>query len=328
MEFRPLKNYVHLSVGPTVGKCVAVTATRLRSSKSKLQKPCEKPCDFFKDAKHWSNHYAEMRHQTLSIIGGVYLITIVQFSPTGNTAYLARRLGQLLQTTHIYALEHTDPTTMHNAEKLVILFPIHAFNAPTTVLRFVRALPQGRFNSISLISVGCNDSWANMAASLEVKKILTDKLYPIVVDETIAMPLTFIMGFPLDVVKSQLVTAHKTIELLASHITKGVVSQKHVPLKARVLSKIGKMEPWAARLFGLELHANKSCTRCGLCVKECPEGNIRLTERGALKFSLKCIMCLRCIYSCPVKAIAPRISKFIPIKNGYSIDNYVGKNAE
>jgi len=251
------------------------------------------------------------------------MFTIVQFSPTGNAAYIANRLSKLLKTTHIYALEHTDPATLLDSEQLVILFPIHGFNAPITVLRFVRALPQGKFKKISLISVGCNDLWMNNGASLEVKKILTDKSYPIVVDETIAMPLTIIMSFPEDVVKSQLEKANKTIGILASQILNGVVSHKEIPFKAHMLSKIGKIEPFAARLFGLELHAKKSCTQCGLCVRECPESNIKFTDRGNIKFGFKCIMCMRCIYNCPQKSIVPRISKFIPIKNGYSIEHFV-----
>jgi hypothetical protein len=32
---------------------------------------------------------------------------------------------------------------------------------------------------------------------------------------------------------------------------------------------------------------------------------------------------MRCIYNCPEEAISPRISKFIPIKKGYSLSKYI-----
>lgn len=256
------------------------------------------------------------------------MFTIVQFSPTGNTAYLAKQLRKQLKTTHSYALEHTDPTTLHASEHLVILFPIHGFNAPKTVRRFTKDLPPGRFKKISLIGVGCNDLWINDGASMDIRNILTDKAYPIVVDETIAMPLTFVLRFPDDLVKTQIEKANRTIEILASHILNGVVSHKRIPFKAHLISKVGKIEPVAAKFFGLELYAKKSCIQCGLCVKECPERNIKLNVEGKIKFGFNCIMCMRCIYNCPQKAITPRISKFIPIKNGYSIDQFVLEDSE
>ncbi len=254
------------------------------------------------------------------------MFTIVQFSPTGNAAYIANRLSQLLETKTVHALEHTSPSALGDSEHLVILFPIHGFNAPKTVVRFAKALPPGKYKNISLIAIGCNDLWMNAAASKEIKKILTDKSYPIVVDETIAMPLTFIMSFSDNLIKIQLEKANETIEILSDHIKKCNVSHKEIPFKSRILSKIGKVESFAARFFGLELYAKKNCTKCGLCVRECPENNIKLNDRGKVKFGFKCIMCMRCIYNCPQKSIAPRISKFIPIKSGYSIKDIVSKN--
>lgn len=254
------------------------------------------------------------------------MFTIVQFSPTGNTAYIAHRLSESLKTTQIHALEHTVPDTLVNSEHLVLLFPIHGFNAPKTVLRFVKALPKDKFRKVSLIGVGCNDQWMNHGASLEIRKILTNKSYPIIVDETLAMPLTMIMRFPDDVVQAQIEKVNIIIPILANHILNGVVTQQVIAFKSRVLSKVGKIKPVAARFFGLELQANKNCTQCGLCVKECPERNIKLNDRGKLHFGFKCMMCLRCIYHCPQKSIAPRISKFIPIKNGYSIKQFIEAN--
>ena len=107
-----------------------------------------------------------------------------------------------------------------------------------------------------------------------------------------------------------------------------VVSYKRIQFKSYLLSKIGKIEPVAAGFFGAELYAKKSCNQCGQCVRECPEHNIRLKDNGKIRFGFKCMMCMRCIYNCPQKSITPKISKFIPIKNGYSIDRYVSKGAQ
>ncbi len=251
------------------------------------------------------------------------MFTIVQFSPTGNTAYIAKLLSDHLESTPVYALEHTAPDAMDNSEHLIILYAIHAFNAPKTVVRFIRALPANKFKKISLIGVGCNDIWVNFGASKEIREILRSKSYEIIVDEIIAMPLTFIMSFPEEVIKNQLDHARKTIENLAENIRASRVSERQIPFKSLIVHQIGRVEPHAARLFGLELHANKNCIECGTCVRECPEGNIKMKDNEKIKFGFKCIMCMRCIYNCPANAISPRISKFIPLKNGYSIDEYL-----
>jgi ferredoxin len=44
------------------------------------------------------------------------------------------------------------------------------------------------------------------------------------------------------------------------------------------------------------------CTECGLCVRQCPRGNIRATESGIV-FGENCDTCFRCIHHCPTEAI-------------------------
>lgn len=51
---------------------------------------------------------------------------------------------------------------------------------------------------------------------------------------------------------------------------------------------------------GLVPKPNKSCIRCGLCVKKCPVQAITLTT--FLADSAKCISCMRCVKGCPVDA--------------------------
>ncbi len=44
------------------------------------------------------------------------------------------------------------------------------------------------------------------------------------------------------------------------------------------------------------------CTECLLCVRDCPEENIRF-ENGKIVFGNTCDLCLRCIHHCPTEAI-------------------------
>ena len=92
-------------------------------------------------------------------------------------------------------------------------------------------------------------------------------------------------------------------------------------MKSRIISFVGKVESPAARLFGLELHAKKTCISCAICWENCPMDNIKQSKKDKPKFGFNCSMCLRCVYDCPTHAITPYISKFILIKSGYKLSD-------
>ena len=253
------------------------------------------------------------------------MYTIIYFSPTGNVLHLAKLLAEELKSPveNILPLEFTDPLQLENNEHLVLLYPVHGFNAPKTVKRFVKSLPPGLFEFVSLIAVGCSTGWANGAVSSELRKSLGKKDYSIVVDEIMAMPLTFIMNFPDDLNLRLIAESELKISGLCSSISEKKSSDKKVLFKSQILNFVGKIEGAAAPLFGLELHANNSCTSCGTCWSNCPAKNIQEKSNGKPGFGFNCTMCMRCIYNCPEKAISPRFSKFIPIKNGYTLSKYI-----
>ncbi|MCP4313879.1 MAG: hypothetical protein GY790_21705 [Bacteroidetes bacterium] len=252
------------------------------------------------------------------------MYTIIYFSPTGNVLHLAKLLAAELKSSErdILPLEFTHPKKLESNKHLVLLYPVHGFNAPRTVKRFVNSLPPGLYEAVSLIAVGCAGNWLNGAVSSGLRKSLVKKEYPIVVDEDLAMPLTFIMNFPDDLNQKLITKSEKKIADLCRRIMALDPSEREVPFKSKMVNFMGKAESPAARLFGLELHANNDCTSCGTCWTNCPQQNIKQKSNGKPGFGFNCIMCMRCIYNCPQKAISPRISKFIPIKGGYTLSKY------
>ena len=55
-----------------------------------------------------------------------------------------------------------------------------------------------------------------------------------------------------------------------------------------------------SRLFRVN---KKKCTACGLCVQECPTGNITEDENGRPIWGRNCLLCLYCEMHCPDEAI-------------------------
>ena len=252
------------------------------------------------------------------------MYSLIYFSPTGNVRHLAKMLANRLdsQSVEILALEFIEADQLTNNEHLVLLYPIHGFNAPRNVKRFVKRLPPSLYSAVSLIGVGCTTGWVNHAVSSDLRKLFNQKGYPILLDEILAMPLTFVMSFPDELACKLIAESEKKIEEISVSLAEGTKTTVRVAVRSRLLTFLGKAEPFDSRLFGLELHAGDNCISCGTCWENCPEKNIRRNDNGKPRFGFDCLMCMRCIYNCPENAISPRFSKFLPIKNGYSFSQY------
>ncbi len=255
------------------------------------------------------------------------MYTLIYFSPTGNAFHLTKILAGHLDSYNvkILALESIQADQLINDKHLVLLYSIHGFNAPRTVKRFVKCLAPGLYDSVNLIGVGCTTSWVNQAVSSDLRKLFRKKGYSIILDEILAMPLTFIMSFPDELACKLIAESEKRIKDISIALVEGKKTIRRVKAQSRLLNFLGKVEPFASRVFGLELYAGKNCNSCGTCWKNCPEKNIKRNDNGKPRFGFNCLMCMRCIYNCPQKALGPRFSKFIPIKKGYSLSQYLGE---
>ena len=242
------------------------------------------------------------------------IFTLIYFSPTGNVSHLAKMLANHLDSydVEILPLESIEADQLTNNKHLVLLYPIHGFNAPRNVKRFVRCLPPGLYNTVSMIGVGCTTSWVNEAVSSDA----------ILLDEILAMPLTFVMSFPDELARQLIAESEKKIIDIGMLLVEEEETTLGVGGKSRLLNLFGKAESFASRLFGLELHAGQNCNSCGICWDNCPVKNIERNNNAMPRFGFDCLMCMRCIYNCPQKAIGPRFSRFLPIKKGYSLSRY------
>ncbi len=249
------------------------------------------------------------------------MYTITYFSATGNTKYLVDKLAKeiKIKPSDIHAIDELNQPKIKFNEHVILMYPIHGFNPPRTVMRFVKNLTKASIKKVSLVAVGCNNLWINDAVSTKLRKSFEKASVQIIVDEIIAMPLTLVMDFPAET-KTEVVKKAETSLLEIIHkISSEDSSVRKVKLKSKIIHSIGKLESPAARLFGLELHAKKSCTSCGICWNNCPENNIKEGKKSKPKFGFSCSMCMRCVYSCPEQAITPYISKFLTIKGGYKL---------
>lgn len=247
---------------------------------------------------------------------------VAYYSPTGNTKLLATDIHNILGGTLIDMAKPTEKVET-TITKLIILFPIHAFSAPKLVLQYIKNLPVDSTSTVGVLAVGCATAAINNGATYKVKKILQKKGATIVLEEVLQMPLTLVLKVADEKNKEIVSQTREQVSQLITVFQEAKPVHKKTKLTARIFSSIGNVEKLAARLFGLELHASNKCTSCGICWNNCPVDNITKSNKGKPSFGFSCTMCLRCIYSCPEGAIKPIFSRFIPIKGGYDITDYL-----
>ncbi len=234
---------------------------------------------------------------------------ILCFSPTGNTKFLATRLAELLNC------EIIGVNDLVNCEHLIIMSSIHAFRVPSFLKKKINNI-----KSISFINVGCNTSFINEASGNHLLKYANKKKIDVITYKVLAMPLNIVKPFDYKYGKKIINDSLLEIESIANNILNNKKDIISISFKSKLFSNIHFIESFFVRLFGLELYANKFCIKCGKCVKVCPKNNIVIKNK--VKFKLKCMLCMACIYRCPKKAIHPRFSKFIEIKD-YDLNNYL-----
>lgn len=250
-------------------------------------------------------------------------IFIAYFSGTGGTAMAAKRLAEALKGKGVSVTmrEIRKGAESQNGQEgyFILLFPVHAFNAPLPVYRWLDSL--GGVNGIpaAVISVsGGGEVFPNTACRQSCIRRLKKKGYTITYEGSLIMPSNILEKTPESAALKLLQALPEKTEKIAADIIAG----RKKALKARVLdraiSRMGEMEKFGAKMFGRHLFADQTCNNCGLCARNCPTGNIRMEQRPT--FGKECSLCLRCVYSCPEKAIKPKFVRMFILKEGFDIN--------
>ena len=255
-------------------------------------------------------------------------IGIYYFSGTGNTKIVAELLmkafedrGSKVEITRIEdVMKGKNQVEIDNYDIIGIGYPVHAFNAPRIVFKFIKELPAG--DKKVFIFKSSADPLLNGGPTTLVRSRLQQKRYSVVYEKLVVMPANVLVKYDDELMKQLYTTAVSKAPGIVDDILAGKVSLQ----KSNILTQIGAyffsgLEWVGAPFFGKDLTVDESCDLCGVCVENCPTSNITLDD--TITFGWDCIMCLRCIYNCPVQAIRPRLYRFFVLKDGYNIQEII-----
>lgn len=247
---------------------------------------------------------------------------LVYFTGTGGTARVADAFERSFMKRSVSVLRTelkgiAEPVDI--GDVLVLLFPVYAFNAPKPIEEWLTKIPpvQGRPAVVVSVSGGGEIS-PNTACRLATIRLLEKKGYDVIYEKMMVMPSNFMIGFDETLCAMVLHATPVIVEKVVLKLMEGERHRTEPYGIDRIASKLGYFEVLGGRFFGRRLKVNEKCIDCGWCEKLCPRDNIKIID-GKHIFGNNCVICLRCVYGCPQKAIEPGFGKFMILPEGFNL---------
>ena len=254
----------------------------------------------------------------------IYKVKIAFYSGTGCTQMVASHLinyfrinNCLVDIEIINSKKQANTTDKYDI--LILLFPVHTFNAPGGVYEWINDMKQLNNSSAAIISVsGSGEILPNSGCRTGIIKNLENKGYTVTYENMIVMPANVSFQAPEIVNLKLLDVLPKKTGLIGKDILSEVYLRKNPPFIGKIFASLGKIGINVSKFIGTFIKASDECNNCGWCSKNCPSGNIVMIGNKP-KFSNKCQLCLKCIYGCPNQGLQLPFHRFIPLSKEFNM---------
>jgi ferredoxin len=240
--------------------------------------------------------------------------TICWYSGTGNSFWVAKTLAAELGGAELLSINHERRRAGEvGGDAIGLVFPVHIWGVPGGVLDFVNELRLETPAYLFAVAVNAGQV-ANTLVQLDA--VLKGRGAALSGGFDIPMPSNYIPWGgpgPIEQQRRRFDAAREKIVRIAAQIRKrGVTPVEKGPLWQHLLftplnrlsfGRIGSMDG--------KFVADERCTRCGICQRICPAGNITLAD-GIPVWNHRCEQCFACLQWCPAEAIqyGARTSRF------------------
>jgi len=235
-------------------------------------------------------------------------ILIAYFSGTGNTARISELLckefihrGELCDIMPIEEMTLGRTELSLEAYDLVGLgYPVHALDAPQLFYDFISMLSSKRQSYFLFKTAG--STFMQGGSSFRIRSHIANLGWRLKYEELFVMPANmFYVPLPGKVEK-----LYDRALIQIPEMVDAIISNRKKLLPDNEFLRLGYLfaflEKRGCRNISRKWSVNDKCTLCGLCVRKCPTGNIRIVN-GKLVFADSCNLCLRCHWICPARAI-------------------------
>ena len=216
--------------------------------------------------------------------------------------------------------EYPDP---NGYDIVVVGYPVHAFNAPASVLKFLKKLPMGDRKNPKpayLLRTSGEPLKLNYASGITPKRILKKRGFCVLDEFSYVMPYNIIFRHSDKMASRMWQDANLRMDKDAATMSEGNGSKSGINGFKRLVSFVLRIEHTAMPVIGRTFKAKKKlCVGCGICEKVCPQGNIKIVN-GRPKFGGSCVGCMGCAFSCPKDAIRTGVLNSWRVNGAYSFD--------
>ena len=231
--------------------------------------------------------------------------SIFCYTGTGNSLWVARKLGAFLGSSETIPINHCKHESLRcDSERIGLVFPVHIWGVPPPVVQFISQLKAdpGQY----FFAVGVNAG--QIAATLiQVQDLLQKKRLRLSSGFSIELPSNYIVwrgAISKEKQQKKFTAATHKLERMATIIrNKEVLPPEKGPFwqnpffswaYRKSYPHIGNMDK--------TFFADEKCNACGICAKICPANNITLTG-GKPAWRHHCEQCFACIQWCPEEAV-------------------------
>lgn len=247
---------------------------------------------------------------------------VAYFSGTGGAERVARAFKNELEgrgiAVNMDAMDKSRVKPEPVPEKpdlLVLMFAVHAFDASAPVYGWLNAADLSGARAAVVSVSGGGEKWPNTGCRNGVIGALEGRGATVTYEAMLIMPCNWV--FPTgDAAAMHLLNylpekARKSVDGMLSG---GVRRAKQ--RKGFMRAWVTKQEKSHAYAFAKGLKVSAGCTACGWCARHCPVQNITMGEGGPT-FGGSCVMCFRCVYGCPARAL--KTKNFMVLTGGFDL---------
>ena len=236
---------------------------------------------------------------------------IFYFSSTGNSLYIAKRIGASFSES-VFFIPHYQGG-FDQFQDIVIVSPVYSFGLPKHVYDFLISLPKTPAVYVVL-------NYGGMMGGADYYTYQLAKTHEVNIRAVYAvkMPENFTLTFSTPQLYNRMIlkSAEKKTERLIDRIKN---KQEHLPSKKKTNEAAYEKNKANWHLLAADFSVKDNCTKCKKCIRICPVENIAIVE-DKIRFSDKCVACLGCYHRCPQKAIV--------YKNKHKKDRYINPYIE
>lgn len=226
-------------------------------------------------------------------------MTLLYFTATGNSLYVAKSLSQRNNFSIPQLLENDNVDIID--DKIGIVFPCYCGGLPIIVENFLSSAKLDAPYIFAIITFG--GMVANASGLLEKFSLKYGIKFDYI--NSVSMVDNYLPMFETEDQLAKL--PQRQVEKQITKIKEDIESSAKYKPKCGFKEKlIGKgMQVAKGSIIGGNVDSrfsiNDNCIKCSICVKVCPVANIALKEN--VEFMHHCEGCLACIHHCPVNAI-------------------------